>query len=88
MQGLIRQIDPGAVAIPLILYSDASFNSGRANAFHPVMVALGSLPRRRMRKAGNQCRIAHLPVLDKQGLQMSDAECVASPAPGSDTGLN
>ena len=74
MQARIRSIDPTGIVIPLILYSDASFNSGSANAFHPVMVALGSLPRRRLRKSCNQLRIAHLPVLDKKALSLSDAE--------------
>ncbi|KAK9869076.1 hypothetical protein WJX84_004857 [Apatococcus fuscideae] len=68
-------IDPTGIVIPLILYSDASLNIGSANAFHPVMVALGSLPRRRLRKSCNHLlRIAHLPVLDKKALSSSDAE--------------
>lgn len=74
MQDSVQKIDSTGVIIPLIFYSDASFNSGPANAFHPVMLALGSLPRHRMRKRHNQLRIAHLPVLHKASLNMSDAQ--------------
>ncbi len=74
MQACIRRIDPTGIVILLILYSDASFNSGSANAFNPVMMALDSLSRRRMHKSCNQLRVAHLPVLDRKALSLSDAE--------------
>lgn len=72
LQARVRAIDPSGVVIALLPYSDASFNTGPANAFHPVTLALGNLSRSKFRKPRNQLRVAHLPVLGKKTLKLGD----------------